>query len=150
MAETPEDRLVARIRAYRRAQGWSQAELAREVATYGIAWNQTTVARIETRKRGLSLNEGAALLQLFEITPEGLLATAPEVPETPSTDRIREEIEQITKDIAGAEARIAAHTNRAVELNNSLLVAEMERDYAVRDLRMLRQALTALETLLKP
>lgn len=66
-AKTPEQLAGDEIRRLRKAQHWSQEELARRMAVYGYDWHQTTVGRTESGERPLRLNEVVHLAALFRV-----------------------------------------------------------------------------------
>ena len=66
-AKTPEELAGLEVRRLRRERGWTQEELARQMAAYGYDWHQSTVARTETADRPLRLNEVVHLAALFRV-----------------------------------------------------------------------------------
>jgi ribosome-binding protein aMBF1 (putative translation factor) len=48
--------------------GWSQTELAAEMALYGYTWQQQTVQKIEKGSRPLKLREALALMSILGIS----------------------------------------------------------------------------------
>jgi transcriptional regulator with XRE-family HTH domain len=57
----------ARVREMRQANRYSQAGLADAMRGHGFSWHQNTVFRVETGRRRLSLEEGAALAAIFTV-----------------------------------------------------------------------------------
>jgi transcriptional regulator with XRE-family HTH domain len=66
-----ENHLAARIEAERRARGWSQSELARQMARIGHAIPQTAISKIEKPQRGsrraISVDELIAFATVFDL-----------------------------------------------------------------------------------
>jgi transcriptional regulator with XRE-family HTH domain len=67
-----EDHLAARITAEREARGWSQSQLAREMANIGYPIPQTAISKIEHPQRGarraITVDEAIAFARLFDLT----------------------------------------------------------------------------------
>jgi transcriptional regulator with XRE-family HTH domain len=60
------------IRLRREALGWSQADLAREMAALGWKWYPQTVHRVEQGQRKVTIGEAEALARLFNVTVDAL------------------------------------------------------------------------------
>lgn len=71
----PESLLAWHIKVQRQDRGWSQAELAERLAAAGLPLHATAVTRIESGKRGISLNEFVQIATAFEVSPEELIAS---------------------------------------------------------------------------
>jgi transcriptional regulator with XRE-family HTH domain len=68
--------LAGTIARGRRAQKWTQEQLAEQMQTYGFSsWSRTTVAEVEGRGRGrqVSVPELFALAHVFDVGVEALL-----------------------------------------------------------------------------
>ena len=62
------ERLAAELlRTARRERGLTQLDIADEMAERGFRWTQPTVARVENRRRHLSLAESRALMDVLEL-----------------------------------------------------------------------------------
>ena len=62
------DRLAAELlREARQKRGLTQVDVADEMAQRGFRWSQPTVARVENRRRHLSLSEARALMDILEL-----------------------------------------------------------------------------------
>lgn len=62
------ERLAAELlRKARHARGLTQLDVADDMAARGFRWSQPTVARVENRRRQLSLAEARALMDILEL-----------------------------------------------------------------------------------
>jgi transcriptional regulator with XRE-family HTH domain len=62
------ERLAADLlRTARQERGLTQLDVADEMAQRGFRWSQPTVARVENRRRHLSLAEARALMDVLEL-----------------------------------------------------------------------------------
>lgn len=60
--------IALRIRELRTERGWSQAQLASEMAALGFAWTRMTVTEVEgPRQRAVSIAEVLALAHVFDL-----------------------------------------------------------------------------------
>lgn len=67
--------IAARVAELRAAGGLSGAKLAERMAPYGVSWNRTTVAKLESgRREQLTVGELVALALALGTTPLSLLA----------------------------------------------------------------------------
>lgn len=74
-ASSVTDVIAARVRALRQAQRLSGAALAERLNAYGIDWNRTTVAKLETgRRESLTVAELLALALVLGVPPVLLIA----------------------------------------------------------------------------
>jgi transcriptional regulator with XRE-family HTH domain len=62
-----------RLRQFRQARGWTQADVSRRLATFGCRLDQSSLARVENGHRRIQLNEAFALAALFGLEIERLL-----------------------------------------------------------------------------
>lgn len=68
------DLFKERLKSHRKRVGWSQADLAKQLASKGIdGVYPTTVAKIEAGDRAVRIDELAALADLFGVTVDALL-----------------------------------------------------------------------------
>jgi transcriptional regulator with XRE-family HTH domain len=67
------------VRRNREQRGWTQGELARRLAVEGLHLHPTAVAKIETRVRGISLDEALALLRALDLNPATVLGVLAEI-----------------------------------------------------------------------
>jgi transcriptional regulator with XRE-family HTH domain len=66
------ERLAAELlRKARQERGLTQVDVADEMTQRGFRWSQPTVARVENRRRHLSLSEARALMDILEL-PEAV------------------------------------------------------------------------------
>ena len=69
------EHVIARNVAERRTdRGWTQADLAREMHTWGFTWATNRVAQVETLRRPVSLLEVVGLAMVFDLPVVELLA----------------------------------------------------------------------------
>lgn len=73
MQTDPEHLLAGHIKVTRQERGWSQAELASRLSELGMTVHATGITRIESGKRGVSLNEFCLIAVALEMMPEELL-----------------------------------------------------------------------------
>ncbi|MFD5218061.1 helix-turn-helix domain-containing protein [Streptomyces tendae] len=76
---TAEANFVLRMRLMREARGISQAEVAARVTRMGVPLPQQTIARIETGKRSLRLDEAAAIARALNVELPDLMSAPVEV-----------------------------------------------------------------------
>ena len=76
MSETAEVVFGARLRALRRSQGVTQAELAGEMRRAGFNWHQTTVAKTEAAQRPVRVNEANHAAAIFGVSLIELMVDA--------------------------------------------------------------------------
>jgi transcriptional regulator with XRE-family HTH domain len=68
------EHVIARNVAERRTdRGWTQADLAREMHTWGFTWATNRVAQVETLRRPVSLLEVIGLAMVFDLPVQRLL-----------------------------------------------------------------------------
>ncbi|HQZ33839.1 MAG TPA: helix-turn-helix transcriptional regulator [Ilumatobacteraceae bacterium] len=70
---TPGVVLAQRVTEMRGRLQWSQDELARRMTAYGLPWSRTTVAKVESESRQVTVDEFVALALVFGVTPAALL-----------------------------------------------------------------------------
>jgi transcriptional regulator with XRE-family HTH domain len=84
----PSEVLAARLLDLRNRHGWTQAELADRMTSYGWSWDRTTVAKIEARQRQVSVDEFVALSFVLGVPLAALVtptASGAKVSVTPKT-----------------------------------------------------------------
>jgi transcriptional regulator with XRE-family HTH domain len=69
----PTEIVARRVREARNRRGWTQAELADRLTELGHPTNQPTVARLESGKRAVPIEELFALAAALEVPPVHLL-----------------------------------------------------------------------------
>jgi transcriptional regulator with XRE-family HTH domain len=72
--KTPHDIAIERIRELRRGRGWTQQDLADRLNHLGAHTDRAAVAKVEVRKRGLSLNELFQYALALDVAPVHLVA----------------------------------------------------------------------------
>jgi transcriptional regulator with XRE-family HTH domain len=97
---TAEADFVLRMRLLREAHGVSQAEVAARVTRMGVPLPQQTIARIETGKRSLRLDEAAAIARALNSTVQEMTSNFPEV-----TDADRQYLEAAKRSFELGQAR---------------------------------------------
>jgi transcriptional regulator with XRE-family HTH domain len=81
------ERLAAELlRKAREDRGLTQIAVADEMAERGFSWGQPTVARVENRRRHLSLSEARALMDILELDEAVAYRRLPEPRATQTTD----------------------------------------------------------------
>ena len=117
------------IASARRAQGITQEGLAEEARDhFGLAWTRSTVASIETKQRGISLIEAAAICHVLPRQfPNGV---ADLFPETPAAQLHVSSIGEVT----AHRVRASLSGNPAQNLEETRADAKSEKDEDVRDL----------------
>lgn len=79
----------------REARGWSQTELAENLAKHGFEYHQTTIGKLESGSRPLRIGELFAMAHVFEVSAIDLVkATLP----GPSTDDAEFELPQLERE----------------------------------------------------
>jgi transcriptional regulator with XRE-family HTH domain len=110
---TTEANFVLRMRLLREARGISQAEIAARVTRMGIALPQQTIARIETGKRTLRLDEAEAIARALGVDLPDMIGNPVEVRN--ARKQLKEAQEQLGKlSEARFDAEVALeHAERA-------------------------------------
>lgn len=125
----PEETFGQVVRELREARGWSQRELAEELATYDITVHQSTIAKIEAGARPIRLNEALAISALLGVPSlVDLLSTAG----PNSADPTQAEAAEYQKALKEA-------TKIALEAEQNFVTARRETRAASRRLRTLTQ-----------
>jgi transcriptional regulator with XRE-family HTH domain len=62
-----ERRAAELLRTARQERGLTQLDVADDMVQRGFRWSQPTVARVESRRRHLSLSEARALMDILEL-----------------------------------------------------------------------------------
>src|SRR4051812_23581403 len=69
----PEEVFADRLAEVRKAKGWSQERLADRVSEAGHKMHQTTIAKIEGKRRSVGLAELMAFAWALEVSPVALM-----------------------------------------------------------------------------
>jgi transcriptional regulator with XRE-family HTH domain len=69
MGRTPGDVFRARLTEARKARGWSKAALARRLEEIGHPLHETAIVRIESGKRGVTLDDSVAIAAALDVAP---------------------------------------------------------------------------------
>ncbi len=69
---TVRDVYSRRLGAIRRGRGWTQQQLADEMARVGFPINRATIAKIEAGKRPMEVSELVAFATAFDVSPASL------------------------------------------------------------------------------
>lgn len=73
MQSNPEHLFASRIKEMRRERGWTQAEVAERAKPYGMDVHPTAITRVESGRRGVSLDEFFSLCLVFDWLPEEMV-----------------------------------------------------------------------------
>jgi len=113
---TPERRFVENLRSLRRARGWSQEKLVKEVENRtALRLNATVVTKLEwaldpsraSKARGLGLNEALAFATTLNVELSDLIRAPEEAADT-FADPLREELSKAQRDLAEARETLVA------------------------------------------
>jgi transcriptional regulator with XRE-family HTH domain len=74
MELTPTQAVAQSVRYARRLRGWNQAVLAKRLTELGVPTAQSTIARVERGKRGVSLDDAVALAVALDVSLTHLIA----------------------------------------------------------------------------
>lgn len=99
--ETPTEVAIRRMCELRKERRLSGAAVARRMTELGIPWDRNTVAKLETGRRSLSIDELLALATALCVSPADLLPQLGQRVASP----IESELAALRVDVA----RIAAH-----------------------------------------
>jgi transcriptional regulator with XRE-family HTH domain len=72
--EPPHVHYADLLRTLRSSAGMTQEALAKCMTDYGCRWSGTTVAKIETGGRALSLIEAAGLSRIFDVSIDAMVS----------------------------------------------------------------------------
>ena len=67
--ESTAEAFARRMRRYREKRGWSQEDIARELTAAGWKVDRTQIARIESRDRGVALDEALMIAWVLSLPP---------------------------------------------------------------------------------
>lgn len=70
---TPEEVFSSALRETRKRKGWTQQQLADQVSKLGLPFDRATIAKIETQKRRVLLDEAIALAVALGVPPSVLV-----------------------------------------------------------------------------
>ncbi len=73
---TPSEAFIRTVRAARNRRGWNQQQLAERLTELGVPTAQSTVARLEKGKRGVSLDDALALSVALDVSLMHMVAGA--------------------------------------------------------------------------
>jgi len=114
----------------RQGRGWSQQEVADRMKAFGYSWRQSTIGKIETDARPVSLNELADFAAMYSVPVTQFLES--EVPDDPDT--LKREIKALS------DERKALWFRRTSAVENlasaQKVVAELNADIARIDGRL--------------
>lgn len=126
---TAEANFVLRMRLLREARGLSQAEVAARATRLGVSMPQQTIARIETGKRTLRLDEAEVIARVLG---SELTHMASKVVEVTDADRQFAEAKQRRHELStalfDAEAALERHLRGGEELRQR--VSDLQAAYA--------------------
>src|ERR1039457_2619992 len=71
-AQTPSEIFAVEVRATRERNGWAQQQLAPRLAALDCPIDRSTIAKIESGKRGISLDEAFAFAAALGVSPAAL------------------------------------------------------------------------------
>lgn len=133
---TPEERFGLSVKAVRTARGWSQEMLARRLGEeLAVEIDQSGIARIESGKRAVRLNEAQALCELLGIDLHVGRAT----PKSEAED-LEAALAQAQLKLAIVESDFANASEEAAQLRNAL----QQGDRRLQELHLRRAELTAI------
>lgn len=72
-ATAPSEVVADQLGYIRQRKGWTQEQLAEAVSAIGVKMDRTVVAKIETRKRNVTIDDLFALAAALEVSPVALL-----------------------------------------------------------------------------
>jgi transcriptional regulator with XRE-family HTH domain len=87
-AKTVKESFAEQLEGVRRRKGWTQQQLADRMETMGLPLDRSAIAKIETQRRAVSLEEALAFAAALGVSPaalvvprdETMLQLAPQVP----------------------------------------------------------------------
>jgi transcriptional regulator with XRE-family HTH domain len=112
MALSPEHVAAVRIQQARKRHGWTQAELTDRLKALGVRIDRAAVAKIETNKRRLTLDELYSFSLALDVAPVHLLVPINVdadylISVTPNTDAPADEVREWVK---GAKPMVGQDT----------------------------------------
>lgn len=145
-APQAEANFVLRMRLLREAQGISQAEIAARLVRLGIALPQQTIARIETGKRGVRLDEAAGIARVLSVDLAEMLSDPVEVRD--ARTQLAEAIEALNRahdDRYDAQAAFESLEREATVLATDLRLRREEEARLAAVVARLRAAVEELD-----
>ena len=95
---TPADEFRNGVRRARERKGWTQTDLAKRLRTQTeFPATQSTVSRIESGDRAVTIDEAFALADVLDVAPAALIA-----PEPPDLETIRARAEEEVRRMRGS------------------------------------------------
>jgi len=123
-AMTPRDLFARELKRFRSAKAptWSQRRLADELAELGYPLNQTSIARIESGHRDVSLNDALAIAAALDVSPIHFVA-----------DRAGSTPTQLTgtREVPPREMREWMRGHRPLGYDNRFYQSEVDEDELV-------------------
>lgn len=110
------------VREIRKSMGWSQEELARQMASHGYEMHQTTIAKLENAGRPTTVGELVALSKILHVGVGRLLSSQSKPIEESSGD------EKALQELEKAMIEVRETHGKLKELN--LRMADLEREHA--------------------
>jgi transcriptional regulator with XRE-family HTH domain len=99
---TAEQTAARHLRLMRQGRDWSQQEVANRMKAFGYSWRQSTIGKIETDARPVSLNELADFAAMYGVPVAQFLESgAPD-----DLEALEREIEALTEERAMLEHRM--------------------------------------------
>lgn len=143
-------RLGQNVRDLRKVKGWSQAQLAVYLRSYGIEMHQSTVAKLELAMRPTAAGEIAALATIFGIGIERLFAEPDRYVPTKrelailidQRDALLHLAEGLEESELEAEAKAAAATAQATEARGKLDRLRAERHSLLVQIQAIRDTIS--------
>jgi transcriptional regulator with XRE-family HTH domain len=119
------------LRVIRETMGLSQGDLARLITEQGVSMVQQTVARLETGKRSLRLDEAVAFAWALKMPLQGM-------------DEVGQEIMEVTMELGRLEEELARQSEQLQHLRSQTLFVEMARERLLRQQARLKVRADAL------
>ena len=137
MIEDAPDAFGARVREIRKALGWSQADLARELGhALNREVNPLTVTRVESGKRPVPVPEVVALATVFQMSPAQLMGDQTVDAEQVEAVRLTRRFLDAEADARHALADLAAFVERYPATRDTV-ASRIEGGVPCPDLEML-------------
>lgn len=139
MGKTPSQVLAERLARLRGRRGWSARQLAERLEELGYPLSRVTIAKIENRQRGVSLDDAVALAAALDVPPACLIFPVGEEEPAQLTPEVELTWWQAASWLAGRplpEADRVFHQRAAAPLDDYVRVFEAATEAHVAGLKV--------------
>jgi transcriptional regulator with XRE-family HTH domain len=117
---TPSEAIGQHLKALRKRQGMTAAELAAAMTAAGIPWERSTVTKLETgRRQAVTIDEAVALVLVLDVTMAELLGATGSDFEPDELARLDAQIRDLEAALRAARRAVRRRGTRVSEQEDS-------------------------------